>query len=558
LSWLWFIKGLKMASTTDLRVAIIGFGPRALGALESLTAIAIKTRLSAKIDIFDPFPYPGAGPNFDPDQSDLCILNIPVRILTYVPPKFMSDHIPPFTEWVSDRFEQDEFPPRSIVGSYLTKRFQALCDAAPDTLDISHSNQKIIGLKRAGEGWQIKSGDGQMKTYNEVLLTQGQPETAPDPQLQRWINHAREHSLDLTHAYPANALIDFAQGWSNDTVAVRGMGLSTLDVLRMLTKGLGGRFVNGRYIASGREPRKILPFSLNGKAPSAKPATKLLDDRFNPTDAEIQLFETALGKTTSSNPDDALVEICRALSVPATRILSDVKSSDTAADVDLWLEIERRDPGAQDVLCAVDALKLDIEVAHGRVLPSAGYTIGQVWRKLQGELRSFFNTAEYPVETASALIGFDEAMKRYSYGPPVFAAEELLALIDHGIVSMCIVDDPAILLSAQGWQLIEDDEAMSAQVMVDAVIPSPALEKVRDTLMVECVKSGLAQQVEEGLGAKTDASAQLLDDANLPVKGLCMLGRLTIGSVIAVDGLNDCFGPSTVRWAEGVVDRIDK
>jgi len=38
--------------------------------------------------------------------------------------------------------------------------------------------------------------------------------------------------------------------------------------------------------------------------------------------------------------------------------------------------------------------------------------------------------------------------------------------------------------------------------------------------------------------------------------GLCLLGRLALGSVVAADSLHDCFGEASHRWAEGVVDRL--
>lgn len=545
-----------MSDQISFRIAIVGFGPRGLGALEALCARVVETHMSVHVDIYDPFPHPGAGPNFDPEQSELCILNIPVRILDYIPPDFMADRIPTFIDWAADRFTADEFPPRSVVGTYLTERFQALLTAVPDHVTIQHHRHKVVGLESAKDEWCLSLENGQNETYSEVLLAQGQPDTAPDPQLDRWETHAQSRGLEVCHAYPASQLMEAAKNWSDKTVAVRGLGLSTLDVLRMLTKGMGGTFEGGGYTASGREPRKILPFSLNGKAPVAKPATKVLDDRFNPIDTEIAQFVAALETTLSSGPDEALRVICDALIAPATRILDTIGGSETRDDVELWLEIERKEPGGQDVLDAVDALRLDIDIAHGRVAPTAGYVIGQVWRKLQGELRKFFNKNDYTIDTAVAMIGFDEALKRYSYGPPVFAAEELLALIEHGIVSLCIVDDPAVVLKKEGWQLIEEDDAMSAQVMVDAVIPSPALANVRDDLMSSIAKAELAVEVEDGMGAKTGADAQLIDVSGQLVEGLTLLGRLSLGSVIAVDGLDDCFGSSTGRWAEGVINRM--
>ncbi|KIN65851.1 NAD binding 9 domain containing protein [Sulfitobacter noctilucae] len=544
-----------MTDRIDLRVAIVGFGPRSLGALESLIARAMYQDVCLSVDIFDPCAWPGAGPNYSPDQSELCILNIPVRAVDYPPPSFLAGDFPYFADWVGERFGSDAFPPRSCVGAYFWERFVAVQQSCPAHITVACCDQKIVECEPGTAGWMLGSAARQHGPYDEVLLCQGQPSTESDPQIVRWTEHAAQNGFDLLSAYPANALLNAAQGWSDKVVATRGLGLSTLDVLRLLTKGTGGAFEGGEYKPSGREPRAILPFSLNGKLPVAKPATGDLDRRYDPTKAERSAFSVAVEDALGKPPEHALRIICDALIEPATRICSELQSADTGDDVRRWLEIERSDPGAQDVLDGVDALKVDIEMAHGRTPPSAGYAVGQVWRKLQYELREIFNGAEIDVDTAVAVIKLDEGFKRLSYGPPVRAAEELLALIKAGTISLCVVEDPAVVLGPEGWQLVEEDDRMTAQVMVDAVIPNPALEHVCDDLIRYCMDAGQIVPVAEGMGANIAPDAQLRDKSGQTVRGLSMLGRLTLGSVIAVDGLHDCFGPSADRWANAVLNR---
>jgi uncharacterized NAD(P)/FAD-binding protein YdhS len=459
-------------------------------------------------------------------------------------------------EWSDGKYQPDDFPPRSEIGAYFNERFHALEQATKELLTITHSNVKISGLEQKADAWWIKAEDALHGPYDEVLLALGQPDTSPDPQLERWIAHAKENSLEVLPSYPANELIAAAQDWTDKTVAIRGLGLSTLDVLRMLTTGLGGSFTDGRYVPSGREPRKLLPFSLNGRPPAAKPATNALDKTFDPTDEERKNFASALATTISKQPAAALKTICDALIVPTVRILSELDSAETEDDVRIWLEIERRDPGGQEILGAIDSLKADIEMSYGRTPPTAGYVAGQVWRKLQHELRACFNENQHEIETAVAIVGLDEGFKRFSYGPPVQAAEELLILVNDGIVSMCIVDDPAIILNATGWQLLEGDDLMRAFVMIDAVLPSPSLDGTKDPLLMDCVASGLMKSFAKGQGAHALPSGQLVGPSGHPVPGLSMLGRMSLGSVIAVDGLDDCFGPSTTRWADGVLQRM--
>jgi len=72
-----------MAQGRRRAVAVVGMGPRGLGALEALAA-AIARRAPTQpggvgVEVFDPLPWPSAGPNFSPEQSPLCRLNIPLR-----------------------------------------------------------------------------------------------------------------------------------------------------------------------------------------------------------------------------------------------------------------------------------------------------------------------------------------------------------------------------------------------------------------------------------------------------------------------------------------------
>lgn len=124
----------------DRTLAIVGLGPRGLGALEALAADAIDRKLSVKVDIFDATNAVGAGPNFHPDESALCLLNIPVRVLDIDPPRIVRDEIAPFAKWSGADYNLDDFPPRCDLGEYLMARFKALCGVTEAFFDTSLLN----------------------------------------------------------------------------------------------------------------------------------------------------------------------------------------------------------------------------------------------------------------------------------------------------------------------------------------------------------------------------------------------------------------------------------
>lgn len=538
-----------------LKLAVIGFGPRGLGALEALAPKALEHAAAMKIDIFDTTDALGAGPNFHPDEDALCILNIPVRALDIDPPDFLSDHIAPFAAWSSTAYAPDDFPPRCDLGAYLTARYDALRHATRGIFDISHLTAKATALTQDNAGWWIGVAGQRHGPYDEVLLSLGQPETQRDPQMQRWTDHAGENSLDLITAYPGTELLDAAENWRDTVVAVRGLGLSTHDVLRILTIGLSGQFKDGAYLRSGREPRKILPFSRDGMPPVPKPANAAMDALFDLSPKDIELFVGALAQAVTQPADQALKTICDALVMPTMRILTQCNGSTSRGDIEQWLETERTAPGTQDGHDTRAILRAGIEMAHQRVPPSIGYVIGQIWRKLQNEIRAGVNSAIVAPATASAIVGFDEGFKRYSYGPPVAASEQLLILIEDGLVGLQAVDDPDILLEPAGWRLIEGDDALLASSMVDAVLPSPKLENIMDPFIKDGSETGLITEVDDGSGARTRPDGSLVARDGGVNDGLCLLGRLSLGSVIATDSLHDCFGASTHRWAAGLAKR---
>ncbi|QXT38380.1 FAD/NAD(P)-binding protein [Gymnodinialimonas ceratoperidinii] len=542
-------------STIDRTIAVIGFGPRGLGALEALSIAARSAETRFRIDILDPGDALGAGPNFHPDESPLCLLNIPVRVLDIDPPALVQRLIPPFDAWSGTTSTGEDFPPRRDLGAYMTARLEALCTVSEPVFETRRLCEKATKLARDAAGCWIITDEGRHGPYDEVLLCPGQPSTKPDPQLARWTDHAEAHDLTLMTAYPAKDLAEAAEGWQDAQVAIRGLGLSTHDVLRMLTLGLGGRFEDGRYIRSGREPRHLLPFSRDGLPPAPKPATAEIDALYDPTPDERKAFVAALEKAVGESPEAALKTICDALESPVGRIASAQGGNQTRADITAWLTAERDGTAAPETDDTVEALRTTIAMAHDRAAPTTGYVAGQLWRKQQNEIRSAFNSTDVAAETATALVKFDEGMKRFSYGPPVQASEQLLMLIEDGLVSLQTVDDPDIALDPAGWRLVEGDDALLARVMIDAVLPNPDLAQITAPLFVDAIDEGLITAVDEGFGAQTRPDGSLVTRDGETSAGLCLLGRMSLGSVIATDSLHDCFGASTHRWAEGVLAR---
>ena len=158
-------------------------------------------------------------------------------------------------------------------------------------------------------------------------------------------------------------------------------------------------------------------------------------------------------------------------------------SGDTTTDF-----IDRVGP-ARTLTLTDDELERAARLAAARARRGEGERCpsGRILREIIHGRLICLSAALIPAELVRS-IGFDEGLKRYSYGPPVASARELLALIEAGIVDLRAVEDPDIRLVADGWQLAEGDARMRAPVMVDAVLPSPSLEGAADPILSRCAR----------------------------------------------------------------------
>jgi uncharacterized NAD(P)/FAD-binding protein YdhS len=541
---------VQATASSPLRVAIVGGGPRGLSALEVLARHA--GCRSVNVTLFERGDEIGCGPNYAPGQSDLNLLNIPVRAIDLPPPPQGAS----FKEWLAAQRSapgEDGYPPRPMLGAYLQARLQALLESERDGLKVEIVAQEVVHCRRAQSGWLLWTRDMHDKgPFDEVLLCSGH-QPVEDSQIERWRDHARKSDAVLAPAYPGNRLLEAAD-WSGRTVAIRGFGLAMIDTTRMLTEGLGGRFETDRegglvYRASGREPARLVPFSLNGMPPAPKPATGAIDSAFAVTDAQRAEFRETVAAAIDAG-DGSLEPIFRVLGeIAGPKLGKD--GSDRVLD---WLcKGAEDDPDVPDDQHPAEAMRLYLAMAHGEAAPSVGYATGQVWRHLQNDLRKAYNPAEKAAATAGALIAFDDGMKRFSYGPPAEATARLLALIDAGKLTLRRVDDPDIELIDSGWRIAENGGADIATAMVDSVLAGPDLANVSSPLISGLRDDGYLVPLDEKLGARTSAGGQVVDADGRPVDGLSLLGRLANGSVIATDSVHDCFGAAVERWAARVL-----
>lgn len=541
-----------------MRIAIIGGGPRGLGALEALAAFGFP----CAVTVFEPHPAPGAGPTYDPGQTPLNLLNLPTRAVDIGGGVLGRS----FAAWLGPGFDPDAFPPRAALGGYLAARF----GAAAARLGARVVAAAADAVARDG-GWRVSAGGVSHGSFDAVVLTIGHQPVHDDPQIAAWRDHARSRDgLTLGPAYPAEALAGTVRPGA--VTALRGFGLAMLDAVRALTEGAGGAFAGdgwSDYRPSGREPR-LVPFSRDGMPPAPKPLDAEIDARFelDPADraACAQALRAACVDADTGPLFDALaVAAGRFGARPGSRFgsRSGVRAEGRAegrsglgvAACRAWLsrEFEGEAPQPREAVPTGRLIEDYLAMAEGRRAPSAGYALGQAMRRLQPELRA---ARPQTPAAARAILKLDEALKRYSFGPPVEAMRRLLTLTRAGIVTLRQVDDPAVAPCAAGWRLDEGDgDADVAATMIDTVLPGPDPARMSAPLIAQLLAAGLVRPWAEGLGLDVDPAGAAIGADGRPTPGLAVLGRLATGRRIGTDSLHDCFGPTAVAWAMGVSGR---
>ena len=273
-----------MSWTGEVRVGrsicIVGAGPRGLSMLERLYANE-RHKPSAEtltVHIVDCHP-PGAGAVWRTDQSRLLLMNTVAAQIT-VFTDFSSrisgpiEPGPTLYEWARELAERgsgddgaraeardlgpDSYPTRALYGRYLREMFCRVRDGAPAHCATVVHRSRAVALT-GDDAQRVRLDDGAwLDGLDAVVLAQGHVGAEPTAEQRRTLSLARDHAL--RYVLPANpADVDLSGIEPGEPVLLRGLGLTFIDYLVLLTSGRGGTFQRAgavlRYLPSGQEPR---------------------------------------------------------------------------------------------------------------------------------------------------------------------------------------------------------------------------------------------------------------------------------------------------------------
>ncbi|GAA3486975.1 FAD/NAD(P)-binding protein [Streptomyces cremeus] len=536
-----------------LTIAVIGTGPRGISVLERLAVRLAEGELAdhtVRIHVIDA-TEPGAGRVWRTDQDEWFTMNTVVGQVTMysgVPDggPARPGAGPSLGQWIARRaaahgepaLDADDYASRRRYGQYLRSVYRTVLDHLPTNVEVTEtcgSVTSVVATSRGGYALELDCPP-YLIDADKVLLATGHPRNAPDPHEAELLDFAERHP-GITYLCGDSAadmplsVRDIAPG---STVGIRGMGLSFYDVMLSLTVGRGGTFEQAgdgrlRYVPSGLEPRIVtgsrsgLPIPARGR--NQKEPDHTFRPRFLTKEAVAAARKRRYSATGSDRlhfNEDVLPLLLKDLdhvyrsahrASGATRPLppldlhalarpfKDARFNSPAAFRDRLVETMREDLAQAALGNVAGPLKAALDVLRD---------IRNVVREAVdfGGLHPDSHAEEFQRD-------FVPVNALLSAGPPIERVEQLLALVESGVVE---VAGPATRFTADeatgrfrigSPQVAGSDRA--AETLIDARIPTPHMHRDVSRLARSLRAEGLVSEFihEEPVSGRTRATGGL-------------------------------------------------
>ncbi|MFJ7279956.1 FAD/NAD(P)-binding protein [Kitasatospora sp. NPDC098663] len=413
----------------------------------------------------------------------------------------------------------DSYPTRAFYGRYLNASFRRVVDGAPAHVTVRVHRSRAVamadthGVPGGPQGIRLENGS-RLNHLDAIVLAQGHVAARPTPHEERTASLSRIHHL--TYITPANpADLDLSGILPGQHVLVRGLGLNFFDHMALFTVGRGGAFVraDGRlvYRPSGREPklfatsRRGIPYHARGE--NEKGAYGRYFPRLLTAEYIAGLREQSAAGEPVQFRTDLWPLISREVESVYYGTLLDAKGRGAEREpfVDRYLTVdhgggfaalldeygipeserwdwerlfrpygEREFTGPEDFRdWLLGYLAEDVEAARAGNLSGPLKAALDILRDLRNEIRLAVDHGGLEGSShRDDLEGWYTPLNAFlSIGPPVSRIEELIALIEAGVVE----------LTGPGTEIRIDTEA-AAYVLTSRAVPQPP---VRATVLIE-------------------------------------------------------------------------
>ncbi|MCT1607819.1 FAD/NAD(P)-binding protein [Nesterenkonia massiliensis] len=550
-----------MSNQQEFVLTVIGAGPRGTSFLERLLAHlenndGVASAAQLRVLVVDPAPH-GPGRVWNPDQSDLYLMNTPASFPTAAPVGSTQEQLRPssvsrsFAQWRGDA-ETTDYPARRDYGSYLTWLHEAVVQQLRNrSVVVDPIFSYATGLHRVAGGYQLQLQNGARHEVHAAVLCLGHIPARLTGAAQEFQEAAERLNLHyIPPSIPTD--VDYSAIDAEQTVLVRGMGLNFFDLMIQVSQGRSGRFEpvpdapagqKLRYQPSGTEP-KLVAGSRRGTPYRAKTAAagfvpEGIQLRHFTKDAVARLLEVHgpldfaeyLWPLIEADVQDTYRRIAGD-GAPRFDIRSyarpfNTSSFSSSAEYQQamlgWLQEDAAASAAgtgspeKMALNAMHAARLQLKalITAGHIDPLSRITQVEAW--------------------------FESLVEGLASGPPVQRIEELAALARAGIVEFLgphpafTVDEEASCFAADSPHV--QGEPYRAAWLLEAMMP-PNRVSVADSLLIHqlfeegLARPGQAHITSTGDGGPrpgkgfdvTDQPHQLIGADGRPSEGLYALG----------------------------------
>ena len=437
------------------------------------------------------------------------------------------------------RLGPDDYPSRAFYGHYLEHVFERVVAGAPPQVTVAVHRELAVALDREGpDGTRtLTLADGTRLTGLEaVVLAQGHLPTLPTAAQAELARTA--DARGLTYLLPANpADLDLSAVKPGEALLLRGLGLNFFDYLALLTVGRGGEFVRtgGRlsYLRSGQEPRMFagsrrgIPYHARGDNQKG-PHGRYLPGLLTPQRIAELRRRTETGRPVYFTAD-LWPLIAREVECVyyGALLAAQGRGGERAGFVERFLAADRDH--------AADALLDEYRIAagqrwswdriaaphHGAVFADrgafrdwllrhlaedvgaarAGNVSGplkaalDVFRDLRNEVRLAVDHGGLEGHSyRDELQGWYTPLNAFlSIGPPASRIEELMALLEAGVVDLVGPGMRVRLDPDRPGYLAESaavgGEAVRATALIEARLPEPDLRRTADPLLAHLLRT---------------------------------------------------------------------
>lgn len=523
------------------RIAFIGAGPKALFALLELhERCPPSVAEDLRVDVFDPYP-PGAGRVWQANQPAELRLNVPAGIVDASAASLPGSES--FAHWVAraePRYSTEQYPPRAVVGRYLSKQFGVLVQAAGFTL--VHVPARVTDVVRRGEAWEVTSDAGS-GSYDQVVLATGHGLPEDDA------GYLRGPACNADPLIGRYASLGVEGIPERSDVLIRGAALTAYDAVLLLTEGRGGRFkeLDGpggpwlQYLPSGSEPARITMTSRSALAMDPKPGQvpEWISTCLDAYRQEVRHWGRDLA-ARPSGPGAGYAGLWRILLACAGECAA--MCGAPATPLGLWrTALTGRGTQTGGTASSAEHIRRSIEVNRGNAMPGTQWLWARVWSGLYPEMVQAVSRVSWRPTACREFARVSASLERMAFGPPEGTALKLLALFDTGLL-----EQGPLPAQARPERILVDAVTPSAGVLA---APAPA-GRPMSSLMAGLLSAGEVTVRRAERGLLTDPDGTCIDEHGNRNESLSALGRPTEGPTLGHDTLNRALHHEPGLWAQ--------